>query len=172
MALSKILFLDRDGIINIDHGYVYQKKQFEFIEEIFEIALYYQKKDYKIIVVTNQSGIGRGYYTKKDFLDLTSWMTAEFQKKGVLIHHVYFCPHKPSDNCRCRKPRTGMIDDAAKDFKIDLHKSIMIGDKRNDIEFAKNANIETSIYIGYEKTVGATFTFPSITEFKQKMIKR
>ncbi|HEY2583189.1 MAG TPA: HAD family hydrolase [Mucilaginibacter sp.] len=141
--MKKALFLDRDGIINIDKGYVYKIEDFVFTDFIFELALQYQQKGYLIIVITNQAGIARGYYTIEDFNVLTNWMIKKFHERGIYVTKVYFCPHHPDFTgvCRCRKPNTGMILDAKREFDIDLKKSILIGDKESDIEAGRRAEI-------------------------------
>ena len=147
--LKKALFLDRDGVINIEKNYLYKVDDFEFMDGIFDLCKYYQNLGYLIFVVTNQSGIARGYYTKEDFDTLTSWMIKEFAKKNIKITEVYYCPHHPdiSGVCDCRKPNTGMFLDAAKQYNVDLKNSLMIGDKEKDIEAALNAGlIETYLY--------------------------
>ncbi|WP_297486023.1 D-glycero-beta-D-manno-heptose 1,7-bisphosphate 7-phosphatase [Sulfurimonas sp.] len=142
--MKKALFLDRDGVINIEKNYLYKESDFEFIDGIFELCKYYQDLGYLIVIVTNQSGIAREYYSQEDFLKLTSWMVTAFKKHGITISKVYFCPHHPniSGECSCRKPKPGMILEAAKEFDIDLTQSILIGDKERDIESALNAGIE------------------------------
>ncbi len=145
--MNKALFLDRDGVINIDKAYVYKPEQFEFIEGIFELCKAYQERDYLIIVVTNQSGIARGYYSEEDFLHVSDWMSEQFAKNGVKIIHIYHCPHHPeiTGSCRCRKPSPGMLLDAKKEYNIDMKNSLMIGDKERDIEAAIGAGIENTI---------------------------
>ncbi|MEZ4693118.1 MAG: D-glycero-beta-D-manno-heptose 1,7-bisphosphate 7-phosphatase [Aliarcobacter sp.] len=145
---KKIIFLDRDGVINHDHGYVYEIEKFEFIDGVFDACRYFISLGYEIIVITNQSGIGRGYYTQEDFLNLTNWMIKEFSKNGIEILKVYFCPHSPTEDCDCRKPKIGMITQSLNDFSIDLQNSWLIGDKISDIQTAINANIPNRILIG------------------------
>ncbi|MFY9090210.1 D-glycero-beta-D-manno-heptose 1,7-bisphosphate 7-phosphatase [Arcobacter aquimarinus] len=142
------MFLDRDGVINHDHGYVYEIEKFEFIDGVFDACRYFISLGYEIIVITNQSGIGRGYYTQEDFLNLTNWMIKEFSKNGIEILKVYFCPHSPTEDCDCRKPKIGMITQSLNDFSIDLQNSWLIGDKISDIQTAINANIPNRILIG------------------------
>ena len=144
--MHKALFLDRDGVINIEKDYLYKIKDFEFIDGIIGLCRYYQKLGFIIIVVTNQSGISRGYYTEDDFNKLTSWMIKEFASHQIEIKKVYFCPHHPDINgeCSCRKPNPGMLLEAAKDFDIDLENSILIGDKQRDVDAALNAGLKTT----------------------------
>ena len=153
--MQKALFLDRDGVINIEKDYLYKVEDFEFIDGIFDLISYYQKLDYKIFVVTNQSGIARGYYTKNDFNHLTEWMMLEFLKKNIKIEKVYFCPHHPaiSGECSCRKPKPGMILEASESYGIDLEESIMIGDKERDIEAGLNAGIKETYLFDESNTV-------------------
>ncbi|WP_122892789.1 D-glycero-beta-D-manno-heptose 1,7-bisphosphate 7-phosphatase [Arcobacter peruensis] len=147
MTRQKIVFLDRDGVINIDKHYVYKIEDFEFINNIFDTCIYFQKLGYKIIIVTNQSGIGRKYFSQSDFDKLSEWMIKEFKNNKIEILDVFFCPHTPNDNCFCRKPKHGMITQACQKYDIDLNTSWMIGDKISDIDMAFNAGIKNSILI-------------------------
>lgn len=149
---KKIIFLDRDGVINRDHGYVYEISKFNFIDGVFEACKYFITLGYEIIIITNQSGIGRGYYSLNDFEKLTMYMLQIFEENGVKILKVYFCPHSPEENCSCRKPNTGMIQQSLNDFDIDLTNSWLIGDKTSDIETAMNANIPNRILISNTKS--------------------
>jgi len=165
--LKKALFLDRDGIINIDHGYVSQIDDFEFSDDIFDLLHFFTDAGYLLFIVTNQSGIGRQYYTQKDFDTLTQWMIEALHKKGLDIKEVQYCPHTPDDNCHCRKPATGMIDNILKKYPIDLQHSWVIGDKQSDIDLALNANIPYSIAIGNTNIINSTYSFGSILECKK-----
>jgi D-glycero-D-manno-heptose 1,7-bisphosphate phosphatase len=142
--MHKALFLDRDGVVNVEINYLYKIENFEFIDGIFELCNHYQNMGYLIFIVTNQSGIDRGYYNEDDFNILTLWMIEEFAKRGIEIKKVYFCPHHPdiSGTCNCRKPSSGMLLEAQKEFNIDLKKSILVGDKESDIEAAISAGIK------------------------------
>lgn len=147
--MNKALFLDRDGVVNIEKDYLYKIDDFEFIDGVFSLCMHYQNMGYIIVVVTNQSGIAREYYTEHDFSVLTSWMTKEFEKHAIEIKKVYYCPHHPdiSGECSCRKPKPGMLLEAAKEFDIDLKNSIIIGDKERDIEAGINAGLlETYLF--------------------------
>ncbi len=154
MSVNKALFLDRDGVINVDHGYVSQKEQFEFINGIFELCNHAKAMNYMIIIVTNQSGIGRGYYSQADFDVLTAWMSAEFAKQGISITQVYNCPHHPEKaegdykiDCQCRKPQPGMILQAAAEHHIDVTQSVLIGDKMSDMKAAEAAGIPKRVLL-------------------------
>ena len=135
------LFLDRDGVINIDHAYVCKQENFEFVDGIFELCRNAKRFGFLICVVTNQAGIGRGYYTENDFLKLTDWMCHVFCEEGSEIDKVYFCPSHPEYgvgeykiDSPFRKPGSGMILQATQEFDIDLAKSVLVGDKETDIQ--------------------------------------
>ncbi len=140
---NKALFLDRDGVINIEKDYLYKIDDFEFIKGIFDLCKYYQGLGYLIIVVTNQSGIARDYYDEDDFNILTAWMIQKFSEQDIDIAKVYHCPHHPdiSGECECRKPNPGMFLEAKKEFNLDMENSLMIGDKERDIEAALNSGV-------------------------------
>ena len=143
----KAVFLDRDGVINIDKGYVYKIENFEFVDGVFEALEYLQKLKYKLFIITNQSGIGRGYYSMDDFQKLTYFMLNKFKKSDIKIEDVQFCPHSPDDNCKCRKPQTKMVENILKKYDIELEKSWLIGDKESDILCAINAGIKNTILV-------------------------
>jgi D-glycero-D-manno-heptose 1,7-bisphosphate phosphatase len=152
--MHKAVFLDRDGVINVDHAYVHKPEDFEFIDGVFEACQAFQAKGFKIIVVTNQSGIGRGYYDEAQFQTLTSWMCEQFKQRNVHIAGVYFCPHHPEKanapylkECDCRKPFPGMLLQAAAEHNLDLANSVMVGDKGSDMEAAIAAGIPTRLLV-------------------------
>jgi len=142
--MKKALFLDRDGVINVEKDYLYKVEDFEFIDGIFELCKYFVSKGYLIFVVTNQSGIARDYYSVHDFNILTKWMTKQFLKNNIEIAKVYYCPHHPdiTGSCKCRKPKPQMLLDAKNDFDIDMSNSIIIGDKQRDIDAGYNAGLK------------------------------
>lgn len=160
------MFLDRDGIINIDHGYIYQIEKFEFTDGIFDLLRLFIQKDYILFIVTNQSGIGRGYYTEDDFQTLTKWMLEALKNEGIDITSVHYCRHAPEENCFCRKPKTGMVDEILSKNSIDLRNSWLIGDKQSDIDLADNSKILKSIAIGERSIESANYTFKTISECK------
>lgn len=163
--MNKAIFLDRDGIINIDHSYVYKKENFEFCDGVFEALQYFQFLGYQLFIVTNQSGIGRGYYTKEDFEKLTSWMLQEFTYKDIKITKVYYCPHTPDEGCACRKPKIGMFKKAQEEFDIDMKNSWMIGDKPSDIQAGYNAGISNTIFVNKTTTCkDASYSVNSILD--------
>ena len=139
--MRKALFLDRDGVINKDYGYVHKKDNFEFIEGIFELIKSANNLSYLVIVITNQAGIGRNIYSEDTFLKLTLWMCKKFQEKDCIIDAIYYCPYHPiygqgefKKDSYLRKPNPGMIIEASNKHEIDLCKSILVGDKEHDIE--------------------------------------
>ncbi len=146
--MNKAIFLDRDGVINEDKGYVHKIEDFRFLPGVFEALRHFKGLGYLLILVTNQSGIGRGYYTQEDFEKLTSWMRDILAKKGIELDGIYHCPHHPDLGCDCRKPAPGMIQKACEEHDIDPTRSWLIGDKPSDIEAAIAANIGKSIIIG------------------------
>lgn len=152
MSARRALFLDRDGIINIDHGYVHRPEQVEFVPGIFALARLAVARGMLLVVVTNQSGIGRGLYTEADFHALMRWMGERFAQEGAPLHAVEFCPDHPRhgiglyrrENPR-RKPGPGMLLDAAAAHGIALGASMMLGDKAGDMAAALAAGIGTRI---------------------------
>lgn len=143
----KTIFLDRDGVINKEVGYLYEIEKFEFIEGIFDACRLFEKIGFKIIIISNQSGISRGYYTKNDYEKLTSWILEEFKNNGISIFDTFYCPHSPDSVCNCRKPKPGMFLDAIKKHNINKEKSWMIGDKETDIIAANAAGINNTILV-------------------------
>jgi len=144
---TKAVFLDRDGVINEEVGYLHKIKDFKFIHGVFDSCNHFLSLGYQIVIVTNQSGIGRGLYKEEDFHILNQWMLDNFEQEGVRILDVFFCPHGPDDNCYCRKPKPGLFKDAKEKHDIDMNKSWMIGDKEADIEAANNAGISQTILV-------------------------
>ena len=147
MIRQKAVFLDRDGVINIEKDYLFKIEDFEFISGVMDCLKFFKQNNYLLFIITNQSGIARKYYTLDDFNILTSWMLNEFEKNDIKISKVELCPHLPTDNCKCRKPNTLMIDNILDNFNIDLENSWLIGDKSSDIQCAKNANIKNTIQV-------------------------
>jgi D-glycero-D-manno-heptose 1,7-bisphosphate phosphatase len=165
----KVFFLDRDGVINQEVGYLYKSKDFKFIHGVFDSCKHFQSLGYKLIVVTNQSGIARGYYKEEDFLSLTRWMLAQFNNQGVDILDVFFCPHGPKSTCKCRKPQPGMLIEARDKYGISMKDSWIIGDKETDIDAANAAGVNNTILVrsGHrvdEMNTKATFILESIKE--------
>lgn len=139
--MTPALFLDRDGVINIDTGYVYRPEDVVLRPGIVDIIRGFRALGHWIIVVTNQSGIGRGYYTHEQYVACNRAILVKLAEHGAGVHKTYHCPHRPDEGCECRKPRPGMILQAAADFGIDLAASILIGDRETDIEAGRRAGV-------------------------------
>jgi len=145
-ALRKALFLDRDGVVNVEKNYLHTIEDFELMEGIVEVCRHYQAQGYVIIIVTNQSGIARGLYTEADFSRLSDWMVEYFNTLGVTLTHIYHCPHHESidGECECRKPNAGMFLAAQQAYDLNMAASVMIGDNERDIEAALKAGVQTN----------------------------
>ena len=168
----KTIFLDRDGVINKEVNYLNKIDDFEFIDGIFDVCLYFQNLGYKIIIITNQSGIYRGYYTEHDYQKVTQWMLAQFANEDINILDIFHCPHGPDSTCNCRKPKPGMFLKANTKYNIDMKNSWMIGDKEVDVIAANAAGIDNTILVrgGHridESNSKASFLLDSIQQSKQ-----
>ncbi|MEQ8324429.1 MAG: HAD family hydrolase [Vicingaceae bacterium] len=139
----KVLFLDRDGIINRERGdYTWKKKDFQFTDNLFQFLGRCQKAGFAFIVITNQGGIDKGLYTNKEVEDLHQWMKEVFEQRGTPLVDVYYCPHHDQlQKCLCRKPGSLMVEKALATFSIDSDTSLMIGDRQRDVQAALNAGI-------------------------------
>lgn len=167
---KKAIFLDRDGTINIDKNYIYKPEDFELIPGVVEGLKALQDMGYLLIIITNQSGIARGYYTEEDFNILNEYMIEIFTGYGVHITDVYYCPHLPVAkvekyriNCECRKPKLGMFFDAENKWNIDLNKSWAIGDKERDLAICNETGCH-GILIG---RVGNSSVFPTVDNINE-----
>lgn len=147
--MSKALFLDRDGVINLEKNYLYQINEFDFIDGVFDAVKFFMEKRFKIVVITNQAGIARGVFSEKDFLELSDWMLARFREVNCEIDAIYFCPHHPDYTgvCDCRKPSPGMLLRASQELKIDLSRSILVGDKVSDVKAGINAGVGFNVLV-------------------------
>jgi D-glycero-D-manno-heptose 1,7-bisphosphate phosphatase len=162
------LFLDRDGVINVDHGYVHRPEQFEFVPGIFRLARFWANELRRpIIVTTNQSGIGRGYFDEGAYANLTRWMCDRFEAEGAAIARVYHCPYHPLHGIgayrrdhRWRKPNPGMILQALSDFGLDPARCAIVGDKMSDIEAGAAAGLGLRILVTARPDGGGEGTAP------------
>jgi len=180
MGKNKALFLDRDGVINVDLGYVHRREAFHFQPGIFELCRAAQAQGYLLVVVTNQAGVARGYYSEADFHDLTEWMLGEFSSRQIRIERVYFCPYHPihgkgayKRDSPDRKPKPGMLRRAARELGIDLSKSMIIGDSDSDVAAGIAAGIPTRVLLGPERVGPHKLrvncqTFPSLDEVRKR----
>ncbi|VFP81855.1 D-glycero-beta-D-manno-heptose-1,7-bisphosphate 7-phosphatase [Candidatus Erwinia haradaeae] len=165
MNLNKVpaIFFDRDGTINIDHGYISDSNNFEFIDGAIEAMHELITMGFILVLITNQSGIGRGIFSEDKFMRLTLWMSSFLKKHHIHLTAIYFCPHHPNaviekfrQSCDCRKPKPGMLLAAQKKLRINMLNSYMIGDKIEDMQAAKAAGIGTKILIQNQNIINST----------------
>jgi len=166
--MKPALFLDRDGVINRDSGYVHRQEDFEVLPGLWECLHLAMAKGYLPVVVTNQAGIARGLYSEGEFQTFSAWMVGEFERHGVKLAGVYYCPHHPTHgigsylkDCDCRKPHPGMLFRAARELGLDLEASILVGDKFSDIEAAKRAGVGSTILFGTDPGPGSAAVTPN-----------
>jgi len=161
---SPALFLDRDGVINVDHGYVHRPDQFEFLPGIFELVRFaVHQLAWPVVVTTNQSGIGRGFFDEAAFQSLTDWMCERFRQEQAPITKVYHCPYHPLHGIGAyrldhdwRKPKPGMLLQAAADLDLDLPRSVLVGDTIDDILAGAHAGVGLCIRMnGHRKPLGS-----------------
>ena len=150
----KALFLDRDGVINVDSGYIWRPEDFIFKDDVFESCRQAQELGYLLVVVTNQAGIGRGLFTERQFHELTEWMVAQFAEHEVEIARVYYAPTHPEEGIGVyrrespdRKPGPGMILKARDAFALDMEACALVGDRETDIQAAINGGVGTRILV-------------------------
>ena len=146
---NKAVFFDRDGTLNVDIAYLHRPEDFVWIEGAKEAIKYVNDKGYLAILVTNQSGVARGYYPEEDIKKVYDWMNNELAKIGAHLDALFYCPHHPKGKnpaytkiCSCRKPDTGMVDEACLRFNIDRSKSYLVGDSERDLECAQKAGVQ------------------------------
>ncbi len=155
-APRRALFLDRDGVINVDHGYVHSQERTDWVPGIFDLVKLAVSNGLICVLATNQAGISRGLYDDARFRRYTEWMHGEFRTRGVPLLATYYCPHHPEAGahatiCNCRKPAPGMLLAAIRDFDIDPASSLMIGDKPGDIDAATAAGVgHTYLVAGHD----------------------
>jgi len=155
------LFLDRDGVINVDHGYVVTHDRFEFVDGIFDLARAAVDQGYRVAVITNQSGIARGYFSEAEFLAFSGWMVGEFRARGADLAGVFHCPYHSAgpveryarESC-WRKPAPGMILEAARRLDLDLARSVFVGDQPTDMQAAAAAGVGLRVLVDPEAKAG------------------
>jgi len=138
-SLRAAVFLDRDGTISEEVGYLNHASRFRMFPYVAAAIHRFNEAGLPVIVVTNQSGVGRGYFPESLVHAVNELMAQQLAEKGAKIHATYYCPHTSAQNCSCRKPRTGMLDRAALEYTLDLHRSFVVGDRYADVELARNA---------------------------------
>ncbi|MGV7094394.1 D-glycero-beta-D-manno-heptose 1,7-bisphosphate 7-phosphatase [Siccibacter turicensis] len=160
--LVPAIFLDRDGTINVDHGYVHEIDKFEFIDGVIDALRELKAMGFALVLVTNQSGIARGLFTEAQFETLTEWMDWSLADRDVDLDGIYYCPHHPEANveeyrqsCDCRKPAPGMLISARDFLHIDMSASYMVGDKLEDMQAAAAAQVGTRVLVRTGKPVTA-----------------
>jgi len=156
-GLSPAAFIDRDGVINVEHGYVHRVEDFELIDGVPQGLALLAAAGYKLVVVTNQSGIARGRYTVADMERLHAHMRAVLAGHGVELAGIYHCPHLPSHaggsvaeyaiECDCRKPAPGMLTQAARELNLDLARSVIVGDKASDLQAGEAAGVAFKVLV-------------------------
>jgi D-glycero-D-manno-heptose 1,7-bisphosphate phosphatase len=139
---NRAVILDRDGVLNVDKGYVHRMEDFELLPRVID-ALQLLPEDFRLIIITNQSGIGRGFYTEEQFLELMRNVKRLFAQDGIHVDEVYYCPHLPSDNCSCRKPATELLERAVAQFGLDRKRCFVIGDHTSDIKMGEDGGCRT-----------------------------
>lgn len=149
MKKKRAVFLDRDGTINEDKGYLYRIEDFVYLDGVLDALKLFHKMGFLIVIITNQSGIARGYYTEKDMEKLHKWMVEDLAEKGAPVAGLYYCPHYPESKiekykktCQCRKPGTALFKRAAEELQIEMEKSYAIGDKIRDLKICQEYNIQ------------------------------
>lgn len=141
--MTKAVFLDRDGVINVDVGYTHRIEDLKFEKNAVEGLKILYGNGFKLIIITSQSGVGRGYFSEEDMNKFNKHMLDELEKKGIKVEKIYCCIHKPDDNCDCRKPKTALVEKAIKESGISRQSSFIIGDETRDIMAGENAGIKT-----------------------------
>ncbi|MHA2600934.1 MAG: D-glycero-alpha-D-manno-heptose-1,7-bisphosphate 7-phosphatase [Candidatus Thorarchaeota archaeon SMTZ1-83] len=139
---NRAVILDRDGVLNVDKGYVHRIEDFQLLPRVID-ALQLLPEDFRLIIITNQSGIGRGFYTEEQFLELMRNVKRLLARDGIHIDKVYYCPHLPSDNCSCRKPHTDLLERAVDEFGLDPKRCVVIGDHTSDIKMGEDGGCRT-----------------------------
>ena len=160
-TLSPALFLDRDGVVNREIGYLFRPEQVEFVPGIFDLCRSAQAAGYRLILITNQSGIARELYSEADFHSLMRWINIQFANAGIQIGAYYYCPHHPEHGigryrkeCPDRKPQPGMLLRAAQEHRIDLRRSILLGDRCSDIQAGAAAEVGKLILLAGTESAG------------------
>lgn len=180
--MKRALFLDRDGVVNVEVGYLHRAEQVRFVDGIFSLCRTAARLGYRIIVVTNQAGIARGYYSEADFHALMEFMRAELRAEEVELDAVYYCPFHPEHGVgeykrehEDRKPGTGMLLRGARDFGVELSESVMVGDRCSDVMAANSAGLKQAFLVSGTEAArcsGTYLTVESLAEVERWLLVR
>lgn len=182
IPVRRAVFLDRDGVLNQDRGYVSRPEDFEWLPGVMHALRTLQRAGLALVVVTNQSGIARGLYGPAEYANLTAWMHSELARHGITLDGVHHCPHLPDAplaawrrHCDCRKPTPGMLRRAARDLRLDLAACVMVGDKPSDILAGRAAGVAACIRIADASRDSAAppadFTCASLAEASRWLLE-
>lgn len=175
LIMNKAIFLDRDGTINVEVNFLHECDKVAFIDGVVEALRILKSMGYKLIVISNQSGVGRGYFTINDVNEVNQYINDSLTKLGAGLDAFYVCPHAPSDSCRCRKPGLALYLEAIKDFDIDVAQSFLVGDKESDILAADELGCRYGLLLsGHDidesiKKKYAGFIFDNLLEFARSI---
>lgn len=150
--MNKAVFIDRDGTINKEAGYISSINKLRLLPKAALAIKLLNQANYKVVVISNQSGIARGFLTEIDLRKIHQELVLRLKRKGAVLDKIYYCPHHPKDNCNCRKPKTELLKRATRELNLNLSQSFIIGDKLSDIKLGKNFGIKAIlVFTGYGK---------------------
>ncbi|MDD3453397.1 MAG: HAD family hydrolase [Bacilli bacterium] len=167
--MNKVIFLDRDGTINFDSGYLHEIEKFKFLPGVIDGLKSLQNMGFKLIIVTNQSGIERGFFNEFDYKILTDYMLNELEKEGIKIEKVYYCPHFFS-NCNCRKPKLELFYKAKDEYDIDFSKSYAIGDKKRDLSICEKEKTKGILISSEFESIQLQGNIALVKNFKEAVL--
>ena len=163
---DKVIFIDRDGVINKDpggwteHSYVTRWEDFHFLGGAFDALALFKKSGFKVVIISNQAGVGKNFFSREDLDRVTVKMLESIHKRGGEIENVYYCMHKKEDNCDCRKPKTGMLEDAIKIYEVKPHETYFVGDSIVDVEAGAKLGIETVLVLSGKTSLEESRKWP------------